>query len=145
VWDGSATLEGNAFESFSSINLWNIDKRLRRPQPNRLEWSALTTGGFGGADVMLSDPRAGILRLDTPLVKTEIAVADIGLEDLVLGTGGGIKRQMRVFRLPEQNDCRSVKLSRRIARNAVGEDAIYVCITLEDGHLVWSSPTYLLR
>ena len=145
VWDGSATLEGNAFESFSAINLWNIDKRLRRPQPNRLEWSALTTGGFGGADVMLSDPRAGILRLDTPLVKTEIAVADIGLEDLVLGTGGGIKRQMRVFRLPEHNDCRSVKLSRRIARNAVGEDAIYVCITLEDGHLVWSSPTYLLR
>jgi hypothetical protein len=145
VWDGAATLTGNGFESFSSINLWNIDKPLRRPQPNRLEWSALTTGGFGGADVMLTDPHAGTLRLDTPLVQAEIAVADIGMEDLVLATGGGIKRQMRVFRLPEHNDRRSVQLSRRIGRNIAGEDALYICITLEDGHLVWSSPTYILR
>jgi Protein of unknown function (DUF3604) len=145
VWDGSATLTGNGFESYSSINLWNIDKPLRSPQPNRLEWSALTTGGFGGADVMLTDPRAGTLWLDTPLVQAEIAVAAIGMEDLVLATGGGIKRQMRIFRLPEHNDSRSVRLSRRIRRNIAGEDALYICITLEDGHLVWSSPTYILR
>ena len=86
-----------------------------------------------------------MLRLDTALVRAEIAVADIGMEDTVFATGGGIKRQMRVFRLPEKNDSRSVRLSRRIARNVTGEDALYVCITLEDGHLVWSSPTYILR
>ena len=51
---------------------------------------------------------------------------------------------MRVFRMPEVNDTFNVKLSRRIPRNQT-EDAIYICITLEDGHLVWSSPTYLLR
>jgi hypothetical protein len=78
-------------------------------------------------------------------VKAELAVADIGLQDMVLGTGGGIKRQMRVFRLPETNDQRSVRFSRRIQRSAIGEDALYVCITLEDGHLIWSSPTYILR
>jgi hypothetical protein len=46
--------------------------------------------------------------------------------------------------MPDVNDTLNVKLSRRIARNQA-EDALYVCITLEDGHLVWSSPTYLLR
>ncbi|MEO8104160.1 MAG: DUF3604 domain-containing protein, partial [Betaproteobacteria bacterium] len=145
VWDGSATLTGNNFESVAPINLWNIDKPLRRQQPDRLEWSALTTGGFGGADVLLTDPSAGLMRIETPLVKADIAVADIEMNDTVFATGGGIKRQMRVFRLPDRNDNRSVRLSRRIARSRDAEDALYICITLEDGHMVWSSPTYLMR
>ena len=144
VWDGSATLEGNGIETFSSINLWNIDKRLQRSQDNQLSWSALTTGGFGGAEVMLKDAYAGTLKIDAHLVKASIPVADIGLHDHVLETGAGIKRRMRIFRMPDVNDTFNVKLSRRIARNQA-EDALYVCITLEDGHLVWSSPTYLLR
>jgi len=50
-----------------------------------------------------------------------------------------------VFRLPERNETRSARFTRRIGRSAAGEDALFVCITLEDGHLVWSSPIYLLR
>jgi hypothetical protein len=144
VWDGTATLEGNSIETFSSINLWNIDKRLKRTQDNQLAWSTLTTGGFGGAEILLKDGQTGTLKIDTSLVKADIPVADIGLEDQVLETGAGIKRRMRVFRMPDVNDTFSVKLSRRIPRNQT-EDAIYICITLEDGNLVWSSPTYLLR
>jgi hypothetical protein len=143
VWDGSATLDGNAFKSFAPINLWNLDKQIRHTAPGTLAWQALTTGGFGGADVVLEHPTAGTLRIDTPLVKAELKVADIGLEDKVLPSGGGIKRQMRVFRLPDANAATTAKLTRRIKRSA-GEDALYVCVTLEDGHLAWSSPIYLL-
>jgi hypothetical protein len=145
VWDGTATLAGNAFERVRPINLWNIDKPLRQPQPGQLAWSALTTGGFGGADVLLANATAGRLVLDTALVKAEIPVDAIGLEDRVLETGGGIQRRMRVFRLPDDNPVRTARFTRRIARSAAGEDALYVCITLEDGHRIWSSPTYLLR
>ena len=144
VWDGSATLAGNAFTAVAPINLWNIDKPLQHEAPGRLSWQALTTGGFGGADVLLEHARTGTLRLDTALVKAELKLAEIGLEDVVLPTDGGIKRQMRVFRLPERNDTRSAKITRRIKRNAVGDDALMVCVTLEDGHLAWSSPIYLL-
>ena len=144
VWDGSATLEGNGIESFSSINLWNIDKRLQRSQDNQLSWSALTTGGFGGAEIMLKNASAGTLKINTSLVKAEVPISDIGLHDHILETGAGIKRRMRIFRMPDVNDTFNVKLSRRIARNQA-EDALYVCITLEDGNLAWSSPTYLLR
>jgi hypothetical protein len=49
----------------------------------KLKWAALTTGGFGGFDAWLADASAGTLKIDTPLVKTEIAVADIGRDDLV--------------------------------------------------------------
>ncbi len=145
VWDGTATLTGNRFDSFSPLNQWNIDKPLRLAGPGQLAWVALTTGGFGGADVLLADARAGKLAIDTPLVKAEVDVAAVGLEDHVLDTGGGIQRRMRLFRLPERNAARTARLTRRIPRSAAGEDALYVCITLEDGHRIWSSPTYLLR
>jgi hypothetical protein len=145
IWDGSAALEGNVFESFRPINLWNLDKTIQQPAPGTLAWQALTTGGFGGADTMLADARAGMLRIDTKLVRSEMKVSEIGLEDIVLDTGGGIKRQMRVFRLPDHNETLSAKFTRRIRRDTANEDALYVCITLEDGHRVWSSPTYLLR
>lgn len=145
VWDGTATLDGNAFKSVTPINMWNLDKQVRHTAPGTLAWQALTTGGFGGADVRLEHPTAGTLRIATPLVNAELKVADIGLEDRLLPSGGGIKRQMRVFRLPDENASHSVKLTRRIKRSQVAEDALYVCVTLEDGHLAWSSPIYLLK
>jgi len=145
VWDGSAVFEGNAVEQVQGINLWNLDKTIRQTAPDTLRWQALTTGGFGGADVLLRDARAGSLRIDTQLVKAELSIADIGLQDTVLGTGGGIKRQMRVFRLPDENRTCQARFSRRIQRSAATEDALYVCVTLADGHMAWSSPIYLLR
>jgi hypothetical protein len=159
VWDGTATLTGNRFERFAPINLWNIDKPLKQPRPEQLAWSALTTGGFGGADVTLAERSAGRLMIDTPLVKTEVPIDAIGLEDHVLETNGGIARRMRMFRLPDTNDTKSARLTRRIklsspspsgggsgrGRAANEEDALYACVTLEDGHRIWSSPVYLLR
>jgi hypothetical protein len=146
VWDGSATLAGNRFTEFGSINLWNPDKQVAQPLPGQLAWAALTTGGFGGADAMLADASAGTLAIDTGLVKAQLRVEDIGLEDTVLDSGGGITRRMRLFRLPDRNDVCNARFTRRIARAGVGtEDALYICTTLEDGHRIWSSPTYLLR
>jgi hypothetical protein len=118
---------------------------VRQTAPGTLEWRALTTGGFGGADVLLADAQAGALAIATGLVNARVNIAEIGLQDTVLETGAGIKRRMRLFRLPEHNEACSARFSRRISRSAADEDALYVCVTLEDGHMAWSSPTYLLR
>ena len=142
IWDGGCTLDGNSFERFVPINMWNLDRKIEQTGPGALSWTALTTGGFGGFDAWLTDPRAGTLRIDTPLVKCEIAVADIGREDMVFDAGG-IRRRIRVFRLPDENPYREVKLSRRIALKPAGDNALYVCLTQEDGHLIWSSPIYV--
>lgn len=145
VWDGSATVHDNTITAFQPINQWNLDKEVQLREPNLLVWESLTTGGFGGVEIHLDDASQGELEIDTALVKTRVPVAAIGLQDTVLETGGGIDRRMRVFRLPDTNPTSQASLSRRITRNIVGEDALYVCITLEDGHRIWSSPTYILR
>ena len=144
IWDGGCTLDGNSFERIAPINMWNLDKKIEQTGPGTLAWTALTTGGFGGFDAWLADPRSGRLRIDTALVKCDIAVADIGRDDLVFDAGG-IKRRIRIFRLPDENTHRRVKLSRRIALKDKGDNALYVCLTQEDGHLIWSSPIYVFR
>ena len=78
------------------------------------------------------------------LVETEIPVAEIGLEDLIF-EAGGIARRLRVFRLPDENPHRRVTLERRIPLVGDRDNALYVCLTQEDGHLVWSSPIYIFR
>jgi hypothetical protein len=142
IWDGGCTLDGNGFERIAPINMWNLDKKIEQTGPGALSWTALTTGGFGGFDAWLADPQSGRLRIDTALVKCDIAVADIGRDDLVFDAGG-IKRRIRIFRLPEENTHRRARLSRRIELKDKGDNALYVCLTQEDGHLIWSSPIYI--
>jgi hypothetical protein len=142
IWDGNCTLQGNEFERIAPINLWNLDKKLTQTGPETLAWEALTTGGFGGFDAWLTDARSGTLRIDTALVKCSVAVADIGLDDLVF-EAGGICRRLRIFRLADENPHRQLHLSRRVPLKKSGDNALYVCLTQEDGHLAWSSPIYV--
>jgi hypothetical protein len=144
IWDGGATLTGNAFEQMRPINMWNLDKRIEQLAPGELKWSALSTGNFGGFDAWLADPVGGTLRIDTALVKADIKVSEIGRDDLVF-EAGGIGRRIRVFRLPDENPHRRVRIERRIELRDAGDNALYVCVTQEDGHLVWSSPIYVFR
>lgn len=144
IWDGGCALRENQFERIAPINLWNLDKKLTQTGPSTLAWEALTTGGFGGFDTWLADARSGTLRIDTALVKCEIAIADIGLDDLIFDAGG-IGRHIRVFRLPDENRQRRLQLTRRIPLKKIGDTALYCCLTQEDGHLAWSSPIYVFR
>ena len=108
IWDGGCTLDGNGSSGSRRSICGTSTRNWSRPAPATLTWEALTTGGFGGFDAWLADPRAGTLRIDTALVKCEIAVADIGLEDLRF-EAGGIGRRIRVFRLPDENPHRRLR------------------------------------
>ncbi len=145
VWDGHATIEGNRIERIRPVNFYNLDKRCDLlDDGRRVAWQALTTGGFSGFDAWLEEPRAGRLCIRTALVECDIDIADIGSEDLVFDAGG-IERRVRVFRLPEENRHEHVRIERRVPLRDDRDNALYVCVTQEDGHLAWSSPMYVFR
>jgi len=144
IWDGYAELSGNSFESLTPINRYNPDKKFDQTAPGRIEWAALTTGGFGGFDAVLEDSQQGTLNIDTALVKQEINIQDIGRDELVF-ENGGIERRIRVFRLPDINSHCAIKLERKIKLLEHRDNALYVRVTFEDGHYAWSSPIYLFR
>ncbi len=143
VWDGSASISGNSFTRVTPINRYNLDKRFDLVSANHLEWAALTTGGFGGFDAWL-DNDAGSLNIDTALIQREIKISDIGLDELVFANGG-IDRRIRIFRLPEVNTVESVVLEREITLAQGRDNPLYLRITQEDGHYIWSSPIYLFN
>lgn len=142
VWDGYAELTGNTFDKLTPINRYNLDKRFDQTAPGRLEWTALTTGGFGGFDAVLTDPSDGVLKIDTDLVKQEIAIKDIGRDEMIFANGG-IDRRIRIFRLPDENPHCSTVIERRIPLKDEADNALYVRVTYEDGHFAWSSPIYI--
>jgi hypothetical protein len=144
IWDGYAELSDNSFESLTPINRYNLDKQFEQSAAGRIDWSALTTGGFGGFEAMLKDRDAGNLTIDTALIQQEIKLRDIGHEELIF-ENGGIERRIRVFRLPDQNPHNAIKIEREIKLVNQHDNALYVRVTHEDGHYSWSSPIYLFR
>ena len=144
IWDGHAELQGNTFESLTPINRFNIDRRFAQTAPERVEWSALTTGGFGGFEAMLQDRSAGKLDIDTDLIKQSIDIDSIGRDEQIFANGG-IERRIRVFRLPDSNPHNTVRIERDISLADDRDNALYVRVTFEDGHYAWSSPIYLFR
>jgi PhoPQ-activated pathogenicity-related protein len=56
-----------------------------------------------------------------------------------------LRRRMRLFRLPEDNPHRQVTLQRTIPLADDRDNALYVRITFEDGHIAWSSPMYIFH
>jgi hypothetical protein len=144
IWDGFAELTGNSFEALMPINRYNIDRRFEQTAAGRVEWSALTTGGFGGFEAVLQHRDSGTLRIDTALVRQEIELKDIGRDELIFANGG-IERRIRVFRLPDHNPHCAIDIERDIELVTQRDNPLYVRVTHEDGHYSWSSPIYLIR
>ncbi len=145
IWDGAAHIEGNRILAARPINFFNRDKVLDLTGPQDLAWKALTTGNFGGGDLMLEDAAAGRLRIDTPLVKAEVPVGEIGFDDMVFDNSGELPRFLKLTRLPDENPHLSMKIERRVPLRAEGDNPLYIRVELEDGTRAWTSPIYLFR
>ncbi len=141
VWDGGLAISGNAIKSATPINFWNPDRPLLCPDPRHIRWQSITTGGLAGCEILLKHATSGRITLTTPLIREEISVADIIAEETVF-TAGGLGRQVRVFRIPEENRQTALTLTRQIRLPTPGDHPIYARIRLVDGHLAWSSPVY---
>ena len=145
VWDGTARLEGNSIVDARPVNFLNRDKALEKRGEGILAWSALTTGNFGGFDLLVEDAMAGVLTLDTPLVSTSVALRDIGLEEVIHDASGELPRFLKLFRLPCENPHRAMRFDCPIALHADRDNAIYLRLTQEDGTRAWTSPIYVYR
>ncbi|MBI1201269.1 MAG: DUF3604 domain-containing protein [Rhodopseudomonas sp.] len=145
VWDGTASFSDNEIVNAQPINFFNRDKALTSVGTNGLSWKALTTGNFGGFDVVIKGRNAGRLAIQTPLVTCELAVADIGFDDQVFDQSGELPRFLKVSRLPTHNESRAVKFKRPIKLHDTGDNPIFIRLAQEDGTRAWTSPIYLYR
>ncbi|MBN9671967.1 hypothetical protein [Roseibium aggregatum] len=145
IWDGGAKLSGNTIRQAVPVNFLNRDKTLDLVSDSEVKWKALTTGNSGGADLTLADPSAGTLAIETPLVTTEIDIADIGYDDTIFDDSGELPRFFKLYRLPDENAATSMRFTRKLAIEAEKDNPLYIRVTLEDGTRAWTSPVYVFR
>jgi hypothetical protein len=143
TWDGRLEVTGNRIADFTPVNFLHLEKSLRRTQDNALEWESVTTGNFAGADILLDNASRGRLTIGTKHVNAALDIGGIGYEDTVY-PAGGLGRQLRVFRLPDENPHKSFAFERDVEIDPSADSPIYVRVTLENGHQAWSSPIYFI-
>ena len=144
TWRGTARFEGNTIERFTPINSWNHERTLQVTGETTVEFDTITTGNYGGFDVVLGQSDAGTLVIETNHGSLEIALDTIGIDDIVM-EAGGLDRRMKVFRVPEENVHRECLAQFDVDLDDDGDNPLWVCVFTEDGFQAWSSPIFVHR
>jgi hypothetical protein len=143
-WDGGLRLVGNTIAAVEPINFWNADEPLIHIGARRLAWRSCTTGGLSGVILTLSRPMAGRLQIDTAQRKASCNIASIGLRPRRWECGG-LDKELAVYRLPDGVGRHGFRFSLPLTNPSVGDNAVYIRIVQEDGHMAWTSPVYVTR
>ncbi len=143
VWDGQLELRGAVIERVDRVNAFNPDHAFDHDATSA-RWEAITTGNFGGLDLWLGDVDAAAeLEVHTAQGSLTVRLSELDAGGLVQPCGG-LGLQLSARRMGSDNPHRGTYTTTVPVRDA-GDTPVWVCVTLEDGHQAWSSPTYLIR
>lgn len=141
-WIGSVAFHGRTINRMAKVNAWNHERKLEQVDDSTVAFDAITTGNFAGFDAWL-DGSGGEIEVNSNLVKERVSLDDVGLEDTIF-EAGGLRRQIKVYRLPADNPHREIEASLEIDLDDSKDDILWVSVYTEDGFQAWSSPVYLI-
>lgn len=143
-WKGRVRFPGTRIREMRKINIWNHERTVARQSADTVRFDTITTGNFGGFDAWLAPGATGRLDLACNHGALEVALDDIGLDDVVM-KAGGLERRVRAFRLPDENPCREMNEAVELDLKPSGDNPIWVSVFTEDGFQAWSSPIFVFR
>ena len=119
LWEGKLTVAGNRIARFAPVNFLNPERIVRETAAGTaLAWNSVTTGNLAGIDLWLDEAHRGKLSIDTNIVSGTVELAALADNTIALD-GGGLGRQLSVYRLPETDFSRHVHLITRLVLPAV--------------------------
>jgi hypothetical protein len=144
VWQGKLTVTGNRIARFAPVNFLNPERKVAEVTPGTsLAWTSVTTGNLAGIDLWLDKANDGLLQIETNIVSGEVNLGQLA-DGRVDFDGGGLGRQLSVYRLPETDWSRRLTLEHDVTFKGGADLPVYVRVTQADGHQAWSSPIYLI-
>ena len=81
-------------------------------------------------------------RLNTNNGGMTLKLAEL-LEQDEVHDAGGLEKQLRVFRLPDDNAHYQIEDTVEIPLHNKGDNPLWMCVTTEDGFQGWSSPVFV--
>ena len=144
LWEGKLTVTGNRIARFAPVNFLNPERMVRETAAGTaLAWSSVTTGNLAGIDLWLDEAHRGTLGIETNIVSGTVDLAGLA-DNAVAFDGGGLGRQLSVYRLPEADFSRHLTLDHTVSFAGGADLPVYLRVTQADGHQAWSSPIYLI-
>ncbi len=144
VWQGKLAVSGNRIARFAPVNFLNPERKVTETAPGTaLAWSSVTTGNLAGIDLWLEDAKGGTIKIDTNIVSGTIDLSSLA-DDTVAFDGGGLGRRLSVYRLPERDWSRHVRVAHAVTFAGGADLPVYLRVTQSDGHQAWTSPIYLI-
>jgi hypothetical protein len=144
LWQGKLTVSGNRIARFAAVNFLNPERIVQESVPGTaLSWTSVTTGNLAGIDLWLEQAGQGTLDIETNIVSGTVDLAALA-DHTRSFDGGGLGRQISVYRLHEADWSRKVAIDHRVSFAGGADLPVYVRVTQADGHQAWSSPIYLI-
>jgi hypothetical protein len=145
LWEGKLAVTGNRIAQFAPVNFLNPERIVRETTAGTaLAWSSVTTGNLAGIDLWLDEAQRGSLGIETNVVSGTVDIAGLA-DNIITLDGGGLGRQLSVYRLPEADFSRHVVLDHAVSFAGSRDLPVYLRVTQADGHQAWSSPIYLIE
>ena len=143
AWRGQARFHNATIDRFETINLWNPERLFEQRGSDSVVFDTITTGNFMGFDAWVTADPAARLQITTNHGELGLALDEIGLEGTILDAGG-LTRQLRVFRMPEDRLKREISARRSVRLHTRKDNPLWIAVTTEDGFQAWSSPIYFI-
>jgi hypothetical protein len=143
LWNGTLRVSGNRIARFAAVNFLNPERKVIETGEGTLTWTSVTTGNLAGIDLWLDEARAGSLSIETNVVSCTVALASLA-DQTIAFDGGGLGRQLSVFRLPENDWSCSLRLNHTVQFSGGADLPVYLRVTQADGNQAWTSPIYLV-
>jgi hypothetical protein len=145
LWEGKLTMASNRISRFASVNFLNPERMVRETAAGTaLAWSSVTTGNLAGIDLWLDEAHRGTLSIETNVVSGTVDIAALA-DNTIAFDGGGLGRQLSVYRLPDSDWSQRVALNHMVGFEGGADLPVYLRVTQADGHQAWSSPIYLIE
>ncbi|MBT7611740.1 MAG: DUF3604 domain-containing protein, partial [Rhodospirillaceae bacterium] len=142
-WKGEARLNGASILAFAPISAWNSELPCEAVDDHTVAFEARTAGNMMGFDLLVDEGPDARLKIETGNGKLDLALAGVGYDEQIFDMGG-LKRQLRILRLPETNPHLSFQTECAVSLDETRDNPLWVCVTTEDGHQAWSSPVYVI-
>ena len=97
---------------------------------------------MAGIDLVLSDDDA-TFEIETPMGSVKRKITEIDHTPFV-ESYGKLARELRISRQPADYSVFSLHLERNIGL-IEGDNPLWLCAVIEDGHQAWSSPIYFIQ
>lgn len=142
VWDGTIKVVGNSILQAQTVAFDSPADGIQEQSEDLIRFRSRTTGDSDGIDLVLKDPSAGSLELQTPLGNLSVSLADL----TELRTDfGGLDLYASIRWYPETVRTHSLSLSAEWNPIAGKTTPLFIKTTQVDGHMAWASPVYVTK